>query len=84
MLDVVIIRAPWPPGQALQKAGGTVGLWRGSRPGEQLCRLEAARVPRESGAVGVPALTCWEGFFHFFFLYLGHIAQPHYALTDAC
>lgn len=45
MLDVVIINASFPPGQAVPKAGGTGGLWRGSRPGEQLCGLEAAGAP---------------------------------------
>lgn len=33
------------PGQALPIAAGTGGLWRGSRPGEQLCGLEAAGAP---------------------------------------
>lgn len=38
MLDVVIINALLSPlRRAVPEAGGTGGLWRGSRPGEQLC-----------------------------------------------
>lgn len=60
MLDVVvIIRAPCPPGRrAVPKAGGTAGLWRGSRPGEQLCGLEAAGAPWEGGAVTGVGVRC--------------------------
>lgn len=42
MLDVVIISAPCPPGRRSPKQEE---LWRGSEPGEQLCRLEAAGAP---------------------------------------
>lgn len=49
MLDVVIINALLSPlRRAVPKAGGTGGLWRGSRPGEQLCGLEAAGAPPHS------------------------------------
>ncbi|TNN58988.1 hypothetical protein EYF80_030812 [Liparis tanakae] len=41
----VMGRRSVPPGQAIPSAGGTVGLWRASRPGEQLRGLEAAEAP---------------------------------------
>lgn len=85
MLDVIIrasfFYSPYPhlwvlsphptPGLAASKAGGTARLWRGSRPGEQLCGLEAAH---SSWGGGREAALVVEGLLHWL------PAQSHPAL----
>ena len=88
LLLLVLHRPPTPPththtpGQAVPNAGRTAGLWRGSRPGEQLCGLEAAgapTVPWEHRCTGPPGGTT---FFCLFFTDLLHQLIIHCCMAE--